>query len=154
MAQAQARNCLTEAETAALIGYALPDLLAGVRDKCKGSLAAPTFLMSRSAELERSYRRHSDALWPTAKAAFAKMVGEDEMMKKMPDSALRPLLTAAFGTVITNDVKASDCPLADGIVEALAPLPPANLARLIGLIIAADDKGSDAAGKTGFAICE
>lgn len=146
-------TCLTQAETAAMIGYVLPDLVAGVRDKCKATLPATSFLSSRSADLEASYRSAADILWPQARIAFVKMVGEDEVMKKLPDSALRPFLTAAFATTITEDVKPKDCVTADGLVEALAPLPAENLARLIGLIIAADGKGSDSAGDHDFRIC-
>lgn len=153
-AQAQATStCLTQTETTAMIGYVLPDLVAGVRDKCKATLPANSFLSSRSAELEARYRAQADTLWPQARVAFVKMVGEDEVMKKLPDSALRPFLTAAFATTITDDVKPKDCPTADGLVETLAPLPPLNLARLIGIIIAADGKGSDASGKHDFQIC-
>jgi hypothetical protein len=152
-ARAQTSTCLTQAETAAMIGYVLPDLVAGVRDKCKATLPPKSFLSSRSAELEARYRTQADGLWPEARVAFVKMVGEDEVMRKLPDSALRPFLTAAFATTITDDLKPKDCVTADGLVEALAPLPPENLARLIGIIIAADGKGSDAAGKHDFQIC-
>jgi hypothetical protein len=150
---AQGKNCLSQGEMTALIGYALPDLIVGVRDKCKATLPASAFLSSRSGELEARYRAGADAQWPQAKAAFLKMMGDDDMVRRMPDSAVRPFLTAAFATAVTDDLKASDCAMADGIVEELSPLPPANLARLIGLIIAADDKDADAAGKSGFAIC-
>ncbi len=153
-ARAQAGStCLTQAETAAMIGYVLPDLVAGVRDKCEASLPPASFLSSRSTELEARYRSQADVLWPQARIAFVKMVGEDEVMKKMPDSALRPFLTAAFATTITEDLKPKDCVTANGLVENLAPLPAANLARLIGIIIAADGKGSDAAGTRDFQIC-
>ncbi len=146
-------TCLTQAETSAMIGYVLPDLVAGVRDKCNATLPPNSFLSSHSRELEARYRSRADMLWPQARVAFVKMVGEDEVMKKLPDSALRPFLTAAFATTITDDLKPKDCVTADGLVEALAPLPPENLARLIGMIIAADGKGSDAAGKNDFQIC-
>ena len=153
-AQAQARNCLTQAEASAMIGYALPDLLAGLKDKCRASLPASSFLIARSGEMESRYRAQSDSLWPQAKAAFSKMVGEDETLEKMPDSAVRPFLASAFATAITEDIDPADCPTVDGVVEMLSPLPPQNLARLIGIIIAADGKDSDPAGKSGFEICE
>ena len=153
-ANAQARNCLTHAEASAMIGYALPDLLVGLKDKCRASLPAASFLIARSGEMEARYRAQSDALWPQAKTAFTKMVGEEETLEKMPDSAVRPFLAAAFATAITEDIDPADCPTVDGVVEMLSPLPPTNLARLIGIIVAADDKGSDPAGKSGFEICE
>ena len=153
-AEAQARNCLSHAEATAMIGYALPDLLAGLKDKCRASLSPDAFLIARSADMEARYRAQSDSLWPQAKVAFAKMVGEDQTLQKMPDSAVRPFLAAAFATAIVEDIDQSDCAIVDGVVEMLAPLPPQNLARLIGIIIAADDKDSDPAGKSGFEICE
>ena len=150
---AQSRNCLTHAETTAMIGYALPDLLGGLREKCKAALPAGAFLTSRSGEVEARYRAQSDTLWPEAKSALAKMVGDDATLRKMPDTAVRPFLTAAFATAITDDIKPKDCPTADGVVEMLAPLPPQNLARLIGIILASEDKDSDPAGRSGFEVC-
>lgn len=153
-AQAEVRNCLSQAEGSAVIGYALPDLLGGLRDKCRATLPPTAFLVGRSAEMEARYRQQSDSLWPQAKAAFAKMFGDDKTLGKMPDSAVRPFFAAAFATAITDDIKPADCPTVDGVAEMLAPLPPHNLARLIAIIIAADDKSSDPAGKSGFEICE
>jgi hypothetical protein len=152
-ASAQGQICLTQQETAALVGYALPDLLSGLREKCKATLPPAAFLRTRAAEVETRYRTEADALWPQAKAAFIKMMGDDDMVRKMPDAAVRPFLTAAFATAVVDGFKPGDCAMADGIAEALAPLPAANLARVMGLIIAADGKSSDAAGKSGFNIC-
>lgn len=152
-AEAQGKTCLTQDESSALIGYALPDLLAGVRDKCTATLPATAFLPSRSRELEARHRVQAEALWPQAKAAFNKMMGDDDLVRKMPDTAVRPFLAAGFAAAITEGLKPADCLTADGIVEALAPLPPANLGKLIGLILAADDKRSDPAGKSGLEIC-
>lgn len=153
-ARAEARHCLTHAEASAMIGYALPDLLGGLRDKCRSAIAPTSFLTARSGAMEAQYRQQSDTLWPQARTAFLKMVGEDKTLEKMPDSAVRPFLASAFATAITDDIDPADCPTVDGVVEMLAPLPPQNLARLIGIIIAADDKDSDPAGKSGFEICE
>ena len=153
-AQAQSKNCLTHAEATAVIGYALPDLLGGLRNKCKASLPATAFLTARAAELEERYRVQANSLWPQAKVAFIKMVAGDEMMTKLSDAALRPFLSDAFAVAITEDIEAGDCPTVDGVIEMLAPLPPQNMARLIGIILAAEDKGSDPAGKSGFEICE
>ena len=136
-----------------MIGYALPELLSGLRDKCRASLPPAAFLTTRSGEVEARYRAQSDVLWPHARAAFVKMIGDDDTLRRMPDSAVRPFLAAAFATAITDDIDAKDCPTADGVVEMLAPLPPQNLARLIGIILAADDRDSDPAGRSGFEIC-
>lgn len=153
-AHAQSKNCLTHGEATAMIGYALPDLLGGLRNKCKASLPGDAFLTVRSAELEGLYRVQANALWPQAKVAFIKMVAGDEMMTKLSDAALRPFLSETFAVAITEEIEPNDCPTVDGVVEMLAPLPPQNLARLIGIILAAEDKGSDPAGKSGFEICE
>lgn len=137
-----------------MIGYALPDLLAGLRNKCRASLPTDAFLTMRSSELEGRYRAEANTLWPQARVAFIKMVAGDEMMAKLSDAALRPFLSETFAVAITDEIKAGDCPTVNGVVEMLAPLPPHNLARLVGIILAAEDKNSDAAGKSGFDICE
>jgi hypothetical protein len=153
-AQAQSRNCMTHAEASAMIGYAMPDLLAGLRSKCKASLPTGAFLTARSGELEGRYRAQANALWPQARVAFIKMVAGDEMMTRLSDAALRPFLSETFAVAITEDIKPGDCPTVNGVVEMLAPLPPQNLSSLIGIILAAEDKDGDPAGKSGFEICE
>ena len=153
-AQAQSRNCLTHGEATAMIGYALPDLLGGLRNKCKSALPSDAFLTLRSPELESGYRIQANALWPQARVAFIKMIAGDEMMTRLSDAALRPFLSETFAVAITDEIKPGDCPTVDGVVEMLAPLPPENMARLIGIILAAEDKDSDPAGKSGFEICE
>ena len=125
--RAQSQNCMTHAEASAVIGYALPDLLAGLRDKCKASLPAAAFLTSRGAELESRYRAQANDIWPQARVAFIKMVAGDEMMTKLSDAALRPFLSETFAVAITDEIKVSDCPTVNGVVEMLAPLPPQNL---------------------------
>jgi hypothetical protein len=49
-------------------------------------------------------------------------------------------------------VKPSSCGLVSDVLEQLAPLPPANTANLIGIILEAVGK-SGKAGNGNFAIC-
>jgi hypothetical protein len=78
------------------------------------------------------------------------MIGEPEMADKLPDEHFRPMLGAMVGSELVKDVRAEDCAGASRIVESLAPLPPENVANLIGaILVLADKDGSD----KGFDIC-
>lgn len=97
------------------------------------------------------YKVHADQRWPVAKLAFGRMTGQQEMADKLPDEFFRPMLGSMVGSELVKDVKAQDCSGADRIIESLAPLPPENVAVLMGAILALAGKD----GKSdGFEICK
>lgn len=144
-------QCVTEAEGSAIFAAMLPELIDGLRDKCSAHLSADAYLPKNADALIARYRLLADQRWPVAKIAFGRMVGQEEMTDKLPDEFFRPMLGAMIGSELVKDIKSQDCGGADRIVESLSPLPPENVAVLIGAIVVLagnDDDDDD------FQICK
>jgi hypothetical protein len=143
-AAATPENCVTETEAAAIFASMLPDMIDGLRDKCATHLPANSFLAGNADALIARYKTTADQQWPAAKLAFGKIAGESEAAAKMPDQFLRPLIGSMIGSEVFKDLKPADCGGANRVIENLAPLPPENVAALIGAVLAmAGDKGKD-----------
>ncbi|MCL6697504.1 hypothetical protein LZ496_01715 [Sphingomonas sp. NSE70-1] len=142
---AASKDCLSEVEGAAVMAAVLPDLIDGLRDKCAAHLPAKAFLTSNADAMVGKFRVVADERWPTAKLAFARIAGQEDMADKLPDEYFKPMLGAMVGAELVKDVKADDCPAIDRVVENLSPLPAENVAALIGaiLMLANDEKDQD-----------
>ena len=138
-------ECLTEAEGTAVFASMLPDLIDGLRDKCAAHLPTDSFLAQNADTLVARYKVVADSRWPTAKLAFARIAGGKDIADKLPDEFFRPMLGTMIGNELVKDLNPKDCGGADRIVQNLAPLPPENVAGLIGaiLILADDEKDKD-----------
>jgi len=146
-------NCLSEGEAVAVFAAIMPDMINSLRDKCAAHLPANAFLVESGNSLIARYKMLADQRWPTAKLAFGRIaVGDEEMTSNMPDQFLRPLIGSVVGAELMKDFKAQDCQGANRVVESLAPLPPENVAVLIGTIaaLADEEKGQ----KDSFPICK
>jgi hypothetical protein len=144
-------NCVSEAEGAAIMAALMPDLITGLGDKCGAHLPTSAYLIQNGKALAARYKTLADQRWPTAKLAFGRMTGEPEMADKLPDEFFRPMLGSMVGSELVKGITPEDCGGADRIVENLAPLPPENVANLVGAILALADKDG---GTKGFAICK
>ena len=150
-AAATAENCVTEAEGAAIMASLMPDLISGLSDKCAAHLPANSYLAQNGKALADRYKVLADQRWPTAKLAFGRMTGEPEMADKLPDEFFRPMLGSMVGAELVKGVTPQDCGGASRILENLAPLPPENVANLVGAILALAEKDG---GRKGFKICK
>lgn len=144
-------ECVTESESAAIFASLMPDLIDGLRDKCAAHLPANSYLTQNGDALIARYKAHADLRWPMAKLAFGRMAGEPDMAAKLPDEYFRPMLGSLVGAELVKDVKAEDCGGANRIVESLAPLPPENVAVMIGAILSLAGKEG---AKEEFPICK
>jgi hypothetical protein len=145
-------NCVSEAEAVAVFAAMMPDMIDGLRGKCAAHLPANAFLVASGDALIARYKVLADQRWPAAKLAFGRIAGDEELTSKMPDQYLRPLIGSVVGSELIKDIKIEDCAGANRIVESLAPLPPENVATLVGtIVVLADDKKGQ---KNSFPICK
>lgn len=145
-------KCLSETEAIAIFAAMMPDMIDGLRGKCAAHLPANAYLVASGNTLIARYKVLADLRWPTAKLAFGRIAGDEEMTSRMPDQFLRPLIGSVVGSELIKDVKVEDCAGANRIVESLAPLPPENVAVLVGtIVVLADDKKGQ---KDSFPICK
>ena len=141
--------------TRAAVRYALPHLVAGVRATCAAKLSPGGYLATNSDAMIARFSQGSDAAWPAAKVALMQLGAEDKsgmgsMLGQMPDSALKPFVDATISTMVATKLKPENCGDVERGLELLAPLPPENIAGLVGFVIEmAERDGKGKAGKGG-----
>jgi hypothetical protein len=149
-----AKPCMTQVEVQNLITFAMPDIISGLATQCKPHIPATAFLNKSGGDLIARYRVTGNEAWPMAKKAVFKMMGDDKLAASMPDELTKGFLTAGISAGITKDIKPEDCGSISGVAEALAPLPPQNMATLIGVVIQMSSKKSGGKSKgSPFDIC-
>lgn len=152
-ASSQAAEVSPQAMQAA-VRYALPQLVAGIRATCVSELAASGFLARNGTELEQRYAAGADAAWPAARAALLELGKDDKsgmapMLSKMPDSALKPFVDATISSMVATKVKPAQCGDVERAIELLAPLPPENVAGLVGFIFEMKEREGKGKARTG-----
>lgn len=151
-ASAQAEEMSPVAVQAA-VRYSLPHLLSGVRASCAPKLSSQGYLATQGDALLQRFSQGSEEAWPAAKGALMELGAKEEkgmsqMLGQMPDSALKPFVDAMISTMVATKLKPENCPDIERGLELLAPLPPENIAGLVGFVIemAERDDKKDAKG--------
>ena len=147
-ATAQAEE-MSPAAVQAAVRYSLPHLLSGVRASCGPKLSANGYLATQGDALLARFSQGSEAAWPAAKTALMQLGAKEEkgmgaMLGKMPDSALKPFVDATISSMVATKIKPAQCGDVERGIELLAPLPPENVAGLVGFIFEMkerEDKG-------------
>lgn len=147
---ATADACLTRVEAKSIGMFILPDTIIAFREKCRSALTADAYINQPQAA-ER-FRAEAERRWPTARAAFGKMAGDSNVLKLIGEEATRKLLIGSVAEGVAKDVKPKSCAGIDRMLEALDPLPPANLDMLIDSFFLLG-LGNDGKAKSGFRIC-
>lgn len=143
-------TCVSQAELASLVGYALPGVLDAVSKNCAASLPADAYMVANREAMLAQYGGYKTTAWPQAKAAFLKISsdkgGKDAQMLigALPDDALRGLVDTAVPTMVQGKIKPAQCGTIDHFARLLAPLPAQNTSELVALIaaVAQSDKPS------------
>jgi len=125
--------CFSDTEATSLIVAILPDLVDGLARKCGPSLPENATLRGGLMPLMARYRGESDAAWPRASGALAKLGGKD-LAGVSPD-LMRPLLGSILTAKIAEDMKPQDCVPTDRLIKALSPLPASNVATMFVSIL-------------------
>ncbi len=141
MAQAQ-RDCISEAEVSALIIYAVPHAMRGVRNRCGASLAADGFLATRGAQFSQRYAALADANWPSAFRALTRMTADGEgaakgklQLDQLPPELVRPLVDEMIAQMVGGEVAQADCGRIERAAEVFAPLDPAELGEIAAVFL-------------------
>jgi hypothetical protein len=129
-----AKPCVTPADAHSVVMFALPDVVRTTMERCRPHLPASAYLIKSGGALANTYRGVANAAWAKAKPVLLKAIHQP-LMRNMPDSVGKPFFGGAIGAMASERVQPTDCDTVNRAVEALAPLPPENMAILIGLII-------------------
>lgn len=133
-AASAAEPCLQPQEAEDLVVFVLPSLMEAMARKCGPLLPATAALSRTGTSLSTRYRPDSDAAWPSARLAFAKISG-GETLTFLSDDVNRAIIEQASSAAIVAEFKAKDCKMVDRFVGALSPLPARNVAQLLSLFM-------------------
>ena len=134
--------------------YALPQLLSGLRATCGPKLSANGYLARNGEALQARFAQGADAAWPAARVALMQLGSQDKsgmarMFGQMPDSALKPFVDATITAMVASKLKAENCPDIERGLELLAPLPPENIAGLVGFFFEMAERDDEARARNG-----
>ena len=134
-------------QIAQAVRYALPHLVTGVQGVCGNQLAADGFLARNGDAFKTRMTVGAEAAWPQAKSAMlafaASRQGGDQLaaFADLPDEMLQPVVDGLIVAMISSELKPASCADVERGMELVAPLPPENIAGLVGFVM--DMAGSD-----------
>lgn len=132
--------CITRAQVTEATLFILPTLLDAVADKCRPSLPAGAYLLNGGRALSQRLGASSPEHWAGARAALESF-GKDKMPGGLSAETTRGLIRDMLAGDALKKVTAADCGRIDEVAEALSPLPPQNLGRLVALLIQLGSEG-------------
>jgi len=150
---AQNRPQLSEAEINAVALYSMPHVFRAVQTRCSASLPADAYMRTRGDALVTRLDRSARGTFPGARAAMTRLLASDNrqmatLIGQLPQENVEPLVRELIAGKVQSDLKLEDCGKIDRILALLEPLPPENLARLLGIFVLEDQARRAAAGAT------
>ncbi len=146
---------MSEEEVAAFVRVALPGAFRSVQEKCRGTLQPDAYIYASGDELLARFEQASGDAWPQAAEMIARSASRNnpamgEVMAGMPPEVLQPFVDEMIAGMVTREIQDRHCAQIDQALELLDPLPPENLAALIGMAyaISQDRDGPEQAGAT------
>lgn len=146
---ALAQKAVSEEDATALALYALPTVFDGMRQSCVSHLPADAYVLQNADFLSARFEAASVGTFQQARRALFAMGGEGEgampveLMQGMGEAELGPFIDGFIRQMVMSEMDADSCNQADHILEHLDPLPPENLAGLLGFIIAEEAASED-----------
>ncbi len=140
---AQQAQCITEDEVSAIGIYSAPSLVQSLRLRCGGELSPGGFLAREGDNLIGRYAVLQDRVWPRARVGLLKVfangsmpsVGSLDMIARLPDESVRPLVDALIVQEMQPHVPLKDCWKVERVVQAIAPIDPEVAGTLLGTAV-------------------
>lgn len=136
-------GCLAQADFATIGTAVLPTILNGVADRCRSKLPGDAALLRRDDDRWQALTAAATDARPAATIMAKTLVARAKTPFPVELAATDDILDvgAAFvSSALPTDLKAGDCAGLDRAYVDLAPLPPANLFRLVSLILMSGKK--------------
>ena len=144
-AQAQQSRCIPRAEAAQMATALVPSLIDSAASSCRARLPAGAYLGTGSRALSERLRTETAGVRAGAVAMILQLTGQT-----LSQGVDQETMIATFAAGLTQGLDAPQCRGASEMLEALAPLPTANVAQAIG---AALGLAMAQAGEDGPPIC-
>jgi hypothetical protein len=141
-------------EASALAIYAVPSLLAATRQTCADQLSPDGFLARRGDSLSARYAAEQNAVWPMARSALFKVAAAKagdklKQFTTLPDDAIRPLADALIQQEAAEKIHPKSCRNVERMAQALSPLEPADVGRVLGTMFDIASEGDKVASLLG-----
>lgn len=146
---AQQAPDMSEEEVAAFVRVALPGAFRSIQSKCRTSLDSDAYIYASGDELHARFTEASQDAWPAAAQMIGRSASKNnpamgEVMAGMPPEVLQPFVDEMIAGMVTSKVEDKHCEQINRALALLDPLPPENLAELIGMAYAESQKSKDA----------
>ncbi|MEO5706967.1 MAG: hypothetical protein ABIT10_10365 [Alteraurantiacibacter sp.] len=137
---AQNRPQLSEAEVNAVALYAMPHAFRALQTRCGAQLPGDAYIRTRGDDLGIRLDRASRGRFPAARAALTRLVTSENpqmavLLEQLPAENVEPLAHELIAGKVQSEVDLADCSKINRVLELLDPLPPENLAALMGVLV-------------------
>ena len=136
--------CVTIEEASAIAVYSVPSLVQAVRLRCDGQLSSSGYLARSGNTLISRYGSIQAQAWPKAKSGLLKVLTSKagaapgavilDMVRALPDDAVRPLVDALLVQEASAKIPVSHCSHAERVIQHVAPIEPEMAGGLLGAI--------------------
>lgn len=151
------QNCLTGAEAETLVQAVLPRLITNVSEQCGSFLPANANLIARSQLLSDRYTPAAEAARPQAAGIALRILDDGEAGGALGSDSGGELVLGVFemgiAVAMAEAMDASSCSIANRVFTVLEPLPSANFASLLVLLIELGGPDDDDGNPRPFSIC-
>lgn len=139
-ASAQDLPQMSEAEVNAVALYAMPHAFRALQARCATQLPGSAYIRARGDALGSRLDQASRGRFPAARAALTRMVTAENpqmaaLLGQLPAENIEPLARELIAGKVQSEVQLADCAKYDRVLELLDPLPPENLASLMGVLV-------------------
>lgn len=150
---AQTRPQLDEAEVNAVALYAIPHAFRALQTRCGAQLPGNAYIRTRGDDLGTRLDRASRGRFPAARAAMTRLVTSENpqmavLIEQLPADNVEPLVRELIAGKVQSEVPLADCGKIDRVLALLDPLPPENLAALMGVVVLETQNRAAAGGPT------
>jgi hypothetical protein len=133
-AQVFRTQCVSRGEAEGLMTFALPEVVRSLSVRCAPHLPATAPLVQAGTVMAARYQVEADKAWPVAKSAFDTMSGV-KMSPLLGDAATQKLINTTISTGLADKITPERCSGLDRIIDALQPLPTANMAIVAAALV-------------------
>ncbi len=148
-------NCLTNEDAAIVATAMLPSVLEGLHDRCSNLLPPDSALSSRGTILAERYASAALAARPAAGQIAQAMFLNDQgrLSEGLGGGSILDFFETTVTASLANSLDANSCATANGFFSALEPLPAANMASLVVLLMEIGMRNDGPDPETPFALC-
>jgi hypothetical protein len=126
-ASAQSARCIPRAQAAQMATALVPSLIDSAAASCRAHLPAGAFLGGGSSALSERLRSETASHRASAVAMVLQLTGQT-----LAQGVDQETMIGTFAAGLTHGLDAPQCRGASEMLEALSPLPTANVAQAIG----------------------